>query len=63
MLELTNGLYLYHGSYCEVSQPDLGMCSKRKDFGRGFYVTTYKEQAEKWARKYDTSFIETEILK
>lgn len=22
---------------------------KYLDFGRGFYITTYKEQAEKWA--------------
>ena len=55
MLELTNGLYLYHGSYCEVSQPDLGMCSKRKDFGRGFYLTTSKDQA--------ISFLKTSIAK
>ena len=55
MLELTNGMYLYHGSYCEVSQPDLGMCSKRKDFGRGFYLTTSRDQA--------ISFLKTSIAK
>ena len=55
MLELTNGLYLYHGSYCEVSQPDLGMCSKRKDFGRGFYLTTSRDQA--------ISFLKTSMAK
>ena len=55
MLELTNGLYLYHGSYCEVSQPDLGMCSKRKDFGRGFYLTSSRDQA--------ISFLKTSIAK
>ena len=33
MLELKNGLILYHGSYCEVRQPNLSKCAKRKDFG------------------------------
>ena len=35
MLELKDGLILYHGSYCEVKEPDLGKCAKRKDFGQG----------------------------
>ena len=26
-------------------------CEPRKDFGRGFYVTKSKEQAEVWAEK------------
>lgn len=55
MLELTNGLTLYHGSYCEVSEPRLEMCAKRKDFGRGFYLTSSKEQA--------ISFLNTSIVK
>ena len=55
MLELKDGLILYHGSYCEVKEPDLGKCAKRKDFGQGFYVTTSKEQAE--------SFLRTSIAK
>lgn len=33
MLELKNGFVLYHGSYCEVKEPDLTKCAKRKDFG------------------------------
>lgn len=55
MLELKNGLILYHGSYCEVRQPDLYKCAKRKDFGQGFYLTTSKKQAE--------SFLKTSIVK
>ena len=46
MQELCNGLILYHGSYCEVREPDLQKCSARKDFGKGFYLTSSKEQAE-----------------
>lgn len=55
MLELKDGLVLYHGSYCEVKEPDLVKCAKRKDFGQGFYLTTSKEQAE--------SFLRTSIAK
>ena len=55
MLELKNGLILYHGSYCEVRQPNLSKCAKRKDFGQGFYLTTSKKQAE--------SFLKTSIIK
>ena len=46
MLELKDGFVLYHGSYCEVKEPELDKCAKRKDFGQGFYLTTSKEQAE-----------------
>lgn len=55
MLELKDGFVLYHGSYCEVKEPDLAKCAKRKDFGQGFYLTTSKEQAE--------SFLRTSIVK
>ena len=55
MLRLKDGLILYHGSYCEVKEPDLAKCAKRKDFGQGFYLTTSKEQAE--------SFLKTSIAK
>ena len=48
MLELKDGFVLYHGSYCEVKAPDLAKCAKSKDFGQGFYLTTSKEQAEKY---------------
>lgn len=55
MLELQDGFVLYHGSYCEVKEPELAKCAKRKDFGQGFYLTTSKEQAE--------SFLRTSIAK
>ena len=50
MLELTEGMLLYHGSYCEVKTPELEKCAAFKDFGKGFYVTSSKEQAEKFIR-------------
>lgn len=50
MRELYDGLILFHGSYCEVSKPDLQRCSARKDFGKGFYLTSSREQAESFLR-------------
>ena len=50
MLELKDGLILYHGSYCQVSEPDLERCARRKDFGQGFYLTTSRKQAESFLR-------------
>ena len=50
MLELKESLILYHGSYCEVSRPDLRECVKMKDFGQGFYLTSSKEQAESFLK-------------
>ena len=55
MLELKDGFVLYHGSYCEVKEPNLANCAKRKDFGQGFYLTSSQEQAE--------SFLRTSIVK
>lgn len=40
---------LYHGSNMEVAQP-LALAGRRNlDFGRGFYTTRLKIQAQKWA--------------
>ncbi|MCR5561352.1 MAG: DUF3990 domain-containing protein [Bacteroidales bacterium] len=39
---------LYHGSNVEVRKPSLRLSRSRTDFGRGFYTTTQKEQAEHW---------------
>lgn len=63
MLDLKDGLVLYHGSYCEVKEPDLAKCAKRKDFGQGFYLTTSKEQAESFLRTSIAKAIATEQLK
>lgn len=55
MLELTDGMTLYHGGYCEVPAPDLQKCAPYKDFGKGFYVTSSYRQAKK--------FIDTSLKK
>ena len=50
MKNLENRMVLYHGSYCVVENPDLEKCAAFKDFGRGFYLTTSKEQAKSFAK-------------
>lgn len=41
-------MLVYHGSNVEVRNPSLRKSRKNTDFGRGFYTTTQKEQAEHW---------------
>lgn len=40
---------LYHGSNIAIDSINLAMCRPYKDFGKGFYLTDIKEQAEKMA--------------
>lgn len=40
---------LYHGSDLVIANPDLAHSRNNLDFGRGFYVTSYQSQAERWA--------------
>jgi hypothetical protein len=42
-------MILYHGSNVEFSTIDLSKSKDKRDFGRGFYMTTLKPQAESWA--------------
>lgn len=44
-------MIVYHGSNMIVEHPDIKHSFRALDFGRGFYVTTVKEQAERWARR------------
>jgi len=56
---------VFHGSYVEIEEIDLSKCQPDRDFGRGFYVTNIREQAEFWAerkgRKDDTAGYVTEF--
>jgi hypothetical protein len=45
-------MILYHGSYLAVEKPDLSFSRQRTDFGRGFYLTPLKMQAESWAQRF-----------
>jgi len=42
-------LTLYHGSNCNFSVVDLSKAKERRDFGKGFYMTTLEYQAKDWA--------------
>ena len=45
-------MILYHGSYTAIKKPDLSFSRLRTDFGRGFYLTPLKAQAESWSRRF-----------
>lgn len=40
---------VYHGTTEEIKNPDVNHSKKYLDFGKGFYLTTYENQAKKWA--------------
>lgn len=39
-------MILYHGTNKEIRKADVSFSKNYLDFGKGFYLTTYKEQAE-----------------
>ena len=45
-------MIVYHGSYCEIKHPNIEFSRAALDFGRGFYVTSIKEQAINWAGRF-----------
>ena len=44
-------MILFHGSNTDIAQIELSKCRPNKDFGKGFYLTTIREQAEKMAQR------------
>jgi len=44
-------MLVYHGGYTLINEIDLEKCRPYTDFGKGFYVTKYKNHAENWAKK------------
>ena len=40
-------MIVYHGSTEIIKNPDVVHSKKYLDFGRGFYITTYENQAKK----------------
>ena len=44
-------MIVYHGSTLTVEKPDVLHSYRPLDFGKGFYVTTNKTQAEVWAKR------------
>ncbi len=50
---------VYHGGYTAVKKPKIIKGKNTKDFGPGFYCTIIREQAERWAMRYDTPVVST----
>ena len=48
---------VYHGGYMPVEYPRIRTGRHTKDFGPGFYCTIIKEQAERWAKRYDKKIV------
>lgn len=58
-----NSELIYHESYLEIEFPDIRKHRYTKDFSWGFYCTKIKEQAEKWADKFNTSIVNVYEIK
>ncbi len=48
---------VYHGGYQPVEKPEIRFNKHTKDFGFGFYCTVIREQAERWARRFNTKIV------
>ena len=44
-------MIVYHGSTSIIKTPDVNHSKRFLDFGQGFYVTSHRKQAERWARR------------
>lgn len=49
-------MIVYHGSNQILEKPDVRFSKKYLDFGKGFYLTTFQSQAEKWALRKTIRF-------
>ena len=49
-------MILYHGSRDAIEKPDISFSRANTDFGKGFYTTTIKSQAEKWTNRFKRRF-------
>lgn len=54
---------VYHGSYTIIEKPQILKGKNTKDFGLGFYCTIIREQAIRWAKRYDTPIINIYTVK
>jgi len=48
---------IYHGSFCAIAKPEIRPSRNNKDFGQGFYCTEFQQQAERWARRFDSPVV------
>ena len=54
---------IYHGSREIVEFPEIRTARYHKDFYFGFYCTSLREQAERWAVRYGRGGIVVEVQK
>ncbi|GHT58208.1 hypothetical protein AGMMS50239_02310 [Bacteroidia bacterium] len=47
--KISRKIKLYHGSNCDFTTVDLSKSKDKRDFGKGFYLTTLQSQAKDWA--------------
>lgn len=50
---------VFHGGYSIIKNPKIITGRNTKDFGPGFNCTVTREQAERWAKRYDTPIVNT----
>lgn len=50
---------VYHGGFTAVREPKIIIGRNTKDFGSGFYCTIMREQAVRWAKRYDPAIVST----
>lgn len=55
-------MIVFHGSNVDVMEIDLSKSRKGLDFGRGFYVTVIREQAEEWAMERSEKYGDEAIV-
>lgn len=48
---------VFHGGYTPIDNPEIRKGRHTKDFGDGFYCTIIKEQAQRWARRYNSKIV------
>lgn len=48
-----NKITVYHGSFEIVQAPEIRITKFNKDFYFGFYCTVMREQAKRWATRFD----------
>ncbi len=46
---------LYHGSHMPIEHPDVSFSRNDVDFGKGFYTTAIRDQAERWCDRFKRS--------
>ncbi len=42
-------MIVFHGSYAKIENPEVGRGRDKVDFGKGFYLTRFRDQASTWA--------------